>query len=230
MRIIEIFQSKQGEGLWTGTFSVFVRTLGCPLRCRYCDTVYAQNADDEDAGADLSPEEIVGRVLLLDQPHVVLTGGEPMASPEIVELTKLLKSYDYTITIETAGIIDLPVVCDLMSISPKLTNSFPMNVHSESRARHEAECLRPEVIRGLMFRYDYQLKFVVDTAADLEEIEDFLTRFPNVPPSRIFLMPQAVDSETMLAKAQWIMPFCEKTGFQYSPRMQILWYGNTPGT
>ena len=105
MQVLEIYQSRQGEGIWTGQPSVFVRTLGCTLYCRFCDSVYARGSDENEHGADLAPEEIAGRVLLLDMPHVVLTGGEPMLSPEIVDLTKLLKDFDYQITIETSGTV-----------------------------------------------------------------------------------------------------------------------------
>jgi 7-carboxy-7-deazaguanine synthase len=229
MWILEIYQSKQGEGLWTGNYSVFVRTLGCPLRCRYCDTSYARTTvtdDEEEYGADLSAEEIVGRVLLLDLPHVVITGGEPMQSPEIVELTRLLKDYDYQITIETAGIIDVPVFCDLMSISPKLKNSTPLDADDQQSRLHEQERSRPDIVQRLILRYNYQLKFVVDAPDDLDEIEKYLTQFQGIVPSRVLLMPQAVDAATMTRKAEWIVPFCEQYGYRYCPRMQIIWYGN----
>ncbi|MDR1963562.1 MAG: 7-carboxy-7-deazaguanine synthase QueE [Planctomycetaceae bacterium] len=227
MWILEIYQSKQGEGLWTGQYSVFVRTLGCALRCRYCDTPYArsnQTETENEVGADLSPEEIVGRVLLLDLPHVVITGGEPMQSPEIVELTRLLKEFDYQITIETSGIVDVPVLCDLMSISPKLSNSIPLG--TESIEQHEQNRSKPEVVQNLMHRYNYQLKFVVDTTNDLYEVEEYLSRFRGVVPERVLLMPQTVDVSTMVEKASWIVPFCEQHGYRYCPRMQIIWYGN----
>jgi len=227
MRILEIYQSKQGEGLWTGTYSVFVRTLGCLLRCRYCDTPFAQSgSEDEEEGADLSPEEIVGRVLLLDLPHIVLTGGEPMLTPEIVELTRLLKEYEYQITIETSGIVDADVCCDLMSISPKLSNSTPIDAPSERREFHEKTRHRPEVVRKLMERYPYQLKFVVDTPDDFKEAEEYLNLFPDVIPHRVYMMPQVVDTDTMLDKAEWLLPFCVDRGFRYCPRMQLVWYGN----
>ena len=231
MQILEIYQSRQGEGLWTGNYSVFVRTLGCHLRCRYCDTSYAwaQDADDT-LGADLSPEEIAGRVMLLDLPNVVLTGGEPMLSSEIVPLTKLLKEFDYQVTIETSGTIDAPVLCDLMSISPKLNNSFPADDDDKLRKHHVQNCLNTDVIRQLILRYNYQLKFVIDTPDDLNEAEDYLKQLKNVISDRVFFMPQATDSEVMAAKAEWIVPYCEKHGYHYCPRMQIIWYGNTRRT
>ncbi|MDR0521898.1 MAG: 7-carboxy-7-deazaguanine synthase QueE [Planctomycetaceae bacterium] len=229
MRILEIYQSKQGEGIWTGHYSVFVRVLGCPLRCRYCDTVYARDEQNTDAGADLSAEEIVGRILLLDLHDVVLTGGEPMMTPEIVELTRLLKEYDYQITVETSGIAFHPVVCDLMSISPKLKNSVPL--YGEQLIRdHEAARSKPEIIQQLLLRYNCQLKFVVDTKEDLHEIESYLSQFHGIAPDRILLMPQAVDTAAMYQKAAWIERFCEERGFRYCPRMQLIWYGNKRGT
>lgn len=233
MWVLEIYQSKQGEGLWTGNFSVFLRMLGCNLRCRFCDTAYARLTHDENGeeiGAELSPEEIVGRVLLLDLPHVVLTGGEPMLSSEIVALTRLLKEYDYQITIETSGVVDAPVHCDLMSISPKLSNSTPIDSDSETIRQHETGRARPEVVQQLILRYNYQLKFVVDRSEDLEEIESYLAGFQGIVPDRILLMPLAVDALTMAQKEEWIVPYCERHGYRYCPRMQILWYGNKRGT
>lgn len=234
MRVIEIYQSKQGEGLWTGNYSVFLRLLGCSLRCRYCDTAYARfnRFDvDPDVGADLSPDEVVGRVMLLDLPNVVITGGEPMQSPEIVDLTRLLRDCDYVITIETAGIVDKPVLCDLMSISPKMSNSTPLTGDPEKIRRHEEERNRPEVVRELIRRYEnHQLKFVVDGPEDLEEVDEYVAELGAVEPGRVLLMPQAVDAETMNRKAEWLVPLCEERGYRYCPRMQIVWYGHKPRT
>ena len=231
MLVLEIYQSKQGEGLWTGQSSVFVRFLGCLLRCRFCDTAYARVAPcDSSIGASLAPDEIVGRVMLLDLPHVVLTGGEPMLSPEIVELTQLLKNFDYQITIETSGTIDHPVFCDLMSISPKLRNSVPIDEDLSIIEEHDSERSRPEIVQQLILRYNYQLKFVIDTEEDLPEVEEYLSHLHGVVPDKILLMPQATDVATMHQKAKWIEPFCSAKGYRYCPRMQLVWYGKTRRT
>jgi len=233
MQVLEIYQSKQGEGIWTGQPSVFVRLLGCPLRCRFCDTDYARHIVEEGetgSGAFLTPDEIVGRVLLLDLPHVVLTGGEPMMSAKIVTLTKLLKEFDYQITIETSGIFFHQVACDLMSISPKLCNTVPLDGEIALIQEHDRERSKPDVVQQFMLRYNYQLKFVVDTKDDLHEIDEYLTYLHGVVPSRVLLMPQAVDAETMHQKAEWIEPFCHTRGYRYCPRMQLVWYGNKRGT
>ena len=230
MRVLEIYQSKQGEGIWTGQASVFVRFLGCPLCCRFCDTAYARNdqcnAEDSGIGADLTPEELVGRILLLDLPHVVVTGGEPMIAEGIVELTKMLKDFDYQITIETAGTIYQPVTCDLMSISPKLRNTIPVDEDGAVIRKHEHECSKPDVVQQLMLRYNYQLKFVVDAEEDLHDVEEYLAHLHGIVPSKVLLMPQATDVATMHQKAQWIEPYCHTKGYRYCPRMQLVWYGH----
>jgi len=123
MKISEIFYSIQGEGMLAGVPSVFVRTSGCNLRCTWCDTPYASWKPE---GDDLPLDAILSDVRLRRATHVVVTGGEPMIQDEIVRLTERLKELGLHITIETAGTVYQPVICDLMSISPKLANSTPL--------------------------------------------------------------------------------------------------------
>ncbi|MBI4908810.1 MAG: 7-carboxy-7-deazaguanine synthase QueE, partial [Acidobacteria bacterium] len=125
MKISEIFYSIQGEGVLAGVPSVFVRTSGCNLRCVWCDTPYTSWSPE---GVDMTIAAIVERVAADSKGHVVVTGGEPMIQPQIGELTRALRGLGQHITIETAGTVAPEVECDLMSISPKLSNSTPLDV------------------------------------------------------------------------------------------------------
>src|SRR5687767_4831943 len=127
MRLAELFHSIQGEGKLVGVPSVFVRASGCNLRCTWCDTPYA-SWDPE--GEEFAVDEIVRRVGAHDEggappKHVVVTGGEPMIMPDVVELCDALKSRSHHVTIETAATVYKPVKLDLASLSPKLSNSMP---------------------------------------------------------------------------------------------------------
>ena len=105
MRISEIFHSIQGEGLLAGVPSVFIRTSGCNLRCRWCDTPYASwNPEGEEMGLKVIMERVSG----YDCRHVVLTGGEPMVASGIRELAAALRSAGMHITIETAATVPPP--------------------------------------------------------------------------------------------------------------------------
>ena len=233
MRIAEVYSSLQGEGLLTGTPSVFVRASGCNLRCWFCDTPYTSW---EPEGGDWPVEEIVAEVERLADPaktvrHAVITGGEPMLFAEMLPLCDRLHAGGWHITIETAGTLFLPVQCDLMSISPKLANSTPpLERAGKWHDRHDRTRHQPQVIRRLIADYGYQLKFVIDTRADLSDVDAWLREFPEVRRDRVLLMPQGVDSAALTAISEWLAPYCREQGFVFCPRMHIEWYGAQRGT
>ena len=226
MRISEIFYSLQGEGFLAGIPSVFVRLAGCPLRCRWCDTKYAW---DETAGLDYSIEKIIQTVEQWHCKFVVITGGEPMINSDLSELVQKLKASKKHITIETAGIAFIPYMpCDLMSISPKLSNSTPAD--PELAAIHEDSRLNIAVLSKLIHNYKYELKFVVDSQADLPEIQQTIEKLGNVDSERVMLMPQAATRDELLAKSPMAADMCKRTGFAFGQRLQVLLWNNKRGT
>jgi 7-carboxy-7-deazaguanine synthase len=223
VKIAEIYKSVQGEGLLTGTPSVFVRVSGCNLRCWFCDTPFSSWVPE---GADMAVDEIVAQVEEWDCRHVVLTGGEPMLFAELLPLADRLSERSLHITVETAGTLYLPVACDLMSISPKLAGSGPdPTQHPRWSRRHERQRYQPEVLHSLMSEYNYQLKFVIDRAAELDEVESFLTAFPAVREDRVLLMPQGVTQPELAQRTTWLEPYCHERGWTFCPRKQIEWFG-----
>ncbi len=226
LQISELFVSIQGEGRFDGTRSVFLRTTGCNLRCTFCDTPYTSWSP---AGEFLTHAEILARIESFSCEHVVLTGGEPLLQPEIVPLSHELKRRGHFITVETAGTTDRPVAADLMSISPKRANSAPPDDDAWG-ARHRRAQHRPEVMRRLMSDYDFQLKFVIDTPADVADVERYLQEFPEVEPTRVWLMPQGVTMPVLTEKQRWLEPAARERGFHFCPRTHIALFGNTRGT
>lgn len=222
MRITEIFYSLQGEGFLAGLPSVFIRLAGCPLRCRWCDTKYAW---DKEAGLYYSIDKIVRTVRQWPCEFVVITGGEPMINPDLQQLAQELKAAEKHITIETAGIAYVPdLPCDLISISPKLSNSTPSD--PALAAIHEDSRLDLAVLRELINNYDYQLKFVVDSPDDLPEIQETIDEIGSVDSKKVMLMPQAVTRDELLAKSPMVADLCKQTGFAFCQRLQILlWNG-----
>lgn len=232
LRIADIFTSIQGEGIWAGVPSTFVRVSGCNLRCRWCDTPYASFRPE---GPTLNVTDIADQVQAAEVRHVVLTGGEPMQFDPIEELAAILRDSGHTITIETAGTIFRDLPCDLMSISPKLANSTPSDAEAGIgwRERHERTRTDRDPLRNLMEAYDCQLKFVVDPESsldDLLEIESILAELPQVPADRILLMPEGTDRETLQRRERLLVPLCQARGWRLCPRLHIVWFGNTRGT
>jgi 7-carboxy-7-deazaguanine synthase len=226
MKISEIFYSIQGAGMLTGVPSVFVRTSGCNLRCVWCDTPYTSWAPE---GADMAVEEILTAVRSHPAKHAVVTGGEPMIAPGIVELTESIKQAGLHVTIETAGTVYQRVACDLMSISPKLENSTPFEREGGKWvAQHERLRYRPEVLRQLMAEYEYQLKFVVAAEEDTAEIANMIEDL-HADRSRVVLMAEGITSDVLRERAPWLTEICKREGFRYSPRLHIDLWGNQRG-
>ncbi len=224
MRIAEIFHSIQGEGRLTGVPSVFIRASGCNLRCSWCDTPYASWNPE---GDEMTVDAIVERIRAYDCRHVVLTGGEPMIWPQVTELAGKLHDDRRHITIETAATVFRDVACDLASLSPKLSNSIPPGPDA---AQHERDRLNISVIQRFMDAFDHQLKFVVDTAADLDEIDHLLSDLRDVKPENVLLMPQGVTANELSERSGWLADICKDRGFRFCPRLHIMLYGNTRGT
>jgi 7-carboxy-7-deazaguanine synthase len=228
MRIAEIYPSVQGEGLLTGTPSLFVRASGCNLRCVYCDTPFASWQPE---GDDLAIDEILAEVWRSGLRHVVVTGGEPMLFSELVPLCTELRMAGCHITIETAGTLYLPLACDLMSISPKLASSTPpFERFPRWHRRHDTTRHQPDVVRRLMAEHPYQLKFVIVDRQDLDEVARYLEHFPSVLPQRVMLMPEGTEPARLAAVQTWLEPYCGAHGLQFCPRRQIEWFGSRRGT
>ena len=152
-----------------------------------------------------------------------------MIAPGIVELTEGLRGLGLHITVETAGTVYQRVACDLMSISPKLANSTPREREGGKwAAQHERLRYQPEVLRQLMAGYEYQLKFVVASPADLAEIAKMIDD-TQADRSRVVLMAEGTTSDVIRERAPWLTEICKREGFRYSPRLHIDLWGNRRG-
>lgn len=160
LRISEIFYSIQGEGIYQGVPTVFIRLAGCNLltHCQYCDTSYAW---DGNLGIETTVEEVLNKVVKFS-PHykdwVCITGGEPLFQPdELHQLVKKLKNYGYRIEVETNGSIKKPFWWTLV-------DSWVADIKCPS----SAICGVSLVDDWFSMRRDDQVKFVVGNQEDLD--------------------------------------------------------------
>ena len=221
MKISEIFYSVQGEGALIGVPSVFVRTSGCNLRCSWCDTPYTSWRPD---GVEMNLSDILDKAAAFPAQHVVLTGGEPMIAAQAPELLTAFKARGFHITIETAGTVDANVNCDLMSISPKLSNSTPQGPF---QAQHERLRINIEVLRSLM-RFPHQLKFVIADPSDMTEVRQLVKQI-EAKPSSVMLMPEGVEQSVLRERSLWLVEEAKSHGYRFSPRLHVDLYGNKRG-
>lgn len=222
--IAETFVSLQGEGILAGTPSFFIRTSGCNLRCRWCDTPYTSWLPE---GERREVEDLVAEAAGSGVGHVVVTGGEPLLQRSITALTEGLTQQGLHVTIETAGTLSPKFACDLLSVSPKTSNSDPPGRWKERhvRLRQDVEPLR----RLLGHHPDYQLKFVIQDGDDLPEVLELLASVGDVDRRRVLLMPEGRSVSEVADRAAEVAALCIQHGFRYTPRLQLDLFGGGRG-
>ncbi len=240
VNIIEISKVIQGEGKRSGVPSILVRLSGCPLRCQWgdntCDSYYT-SWNPSKGKYSLADFE---RILLenTQTPDVMITGGEPLASESVLlHLILISHRHGRYVTIETAGIksSEVAIMADLISISPKMSNSTPKlgysvdggkKISQSDIDRHERTRKNQEHIRYYNSNAkDFQLKYVISNDEAVDEAMNH-SRESGVNNGRIFLMPEGVRRSDLVNKRQWMMQKCIELGVNYSDRLHILAYDN----
>jgi len=102
-KVSEIFTSIEGEGIFFGTKTMFVRLAGCPFKCHWCDTPYALPID---SGVNYSIDEVKRIISMNLQPNtykVNFTGGEPLVQYEsVIELAKFASQIGLRVYLESS--------------------------------------------------------------------------------------------------------------------------------
>lgn len=98
LRIVEIFQSVQGETSFAGLPTTFIRLAGCNLRCTWCDTTYSFGR-----GEKTNIHDIIVQTRSFGHKHVCVTGGEPLLQSEVLPLMSQLCDEEFIVSLETGG-------------------------------------------------------------------------------------------------------------------------------
>ncbi|MGU5793984.1 7-carboxy-7-deazaguanine synthase QueE [Aeromonas hydrophila] len=151
--INEIFQTIQGEGVFTGLPAIFVRLQGCPVGCPWCDTRHTWVVDparevgvqavldcsnESDGWSKMSTEQILASFQQLGYQarHVVITGGEPCLY-DLQDLSAVLVEAGYQVQIETSGTSEIQTHEQTwVTVSPKINmkGGLPVLVSALERA------------------------------------------------------------------------------------------------
>ncbi len=232
----------QGEGMYAGVPSLFLRLAGCNMRCEWmgstgatvrCDTLHAQTGR---GASRVGVDEIVGRLLAnrgaID--HLVITGGEPFLQAEALAVFLALlraesRDRPFHVTVESNGSL-FSEACvehvDFLSISPKLPEvhsmqNLPLVGYIEAlnawlNCKWDSESL--------------QLKFVVSRLEDERTIDEiFLSQLSRWDRYPVFLMPMGATREQMEQAIDACISICIRRNWRYSPRLHIDLWGSRLG-
>jgi 7-carboxy-7-deazaguanine synthase len=225
LKISEIFESIQGEGINIGNPSVFLRTALCNLTCNWCDTKYTwdwKNYDYTIEVKEMQMSDIKDQIEKYGKNHLVITGGEPLLQQE--GLAKLLDELDshYFVEVETNGTIkpnlELQERINQWNVSPKLSSSG-----NKLGSYEKDECYR--FFAGLDNAY---FKYVTKDEKDLQEIERLIQKY-SLPRKRVQLMPQASNKTDLYTMGPVIKELSTVNNLGYTSRLHVELWGNERG-
>lgn len=108
MKVVEIFNSIDGEGKRAGELTTFIRLFGCNLRCGFCDTKYSYEQQGLDQPwKEMSIQEIIQECEKYNTNNITLTGGEPLIHLDVKYLLRALSENGYNVNVETNGSVSI---------------------------------------------------------------------------------------------------------------------------
>ena len=167
MKVVEIFNSIDGEGKRAGELTTFIRLYGCNLNCSYCDSQYA--CTEENNYTEMSIDEILEECSKYKTLNVTVTGGEPLIHKDITWLLAALTENHYDVNVETNGSVSLDKYFNMNGDSPKTIKEKYENVWFTVDYKCPSSNMT-ELMFGDNFRNKYRnviYKFVVGSMADL---------------------------------------------------------------
>jgi 7-carboxy-7-deazaguanine synthase len=243
--VLEVYRCIQSEGSRFGRPTIAVRTTGCTHRCYFgdggwCDSWYTSIHPEK---GTFTFDDIIK--IYDDNPHVkemMLTGGSPTMHPALVnELTHFAHERNIIITIETEGsrFVETDYPIDLISLSPKFSNSVPVigavtpggqvvdekmiRIHNMKRKNTE------EIKKTLAFHKDYHYKPVWDgTQENLEEIEAYRVEL-GIPKDKTYVMPAGDTRDTLVKMYPKVFELCAEHGYNMTGRDHIIAFNTERG-
>ena len=243
--IVELYRCVQSEGSRFGRPTIAVRTTGCTHRCYFgeggwCDSWYTSIHPEKGTFTFNSIIDIYNK-----NPHIkemMLTGGSPTMHPALVnEITHFANERGIFVTIETEGshFLETDFPLNLISLSPKFSNSVPKlgavtpggkDVDERMIKTHNRLRLNKEAIRKTLdYHSDYHYKPVWDgTLANLNEIEEFRIEM-DIPKDKTYVMPAGDTRETLIEMYPKVFEMVAEHGYNMTGRDHIIAYNTERG-
>lgn len=209
LRITEIFYSLQGESRTIGIPTIFIRLTGCPLRCVYCDTEYAFGG-----GRWWALSEIERAVSQYRSNFITVTGGEPLAQKNCLQLLQRLCERGYAVSLETSGALDIAAV------DPRVVKVMDLKTPGSG------ECAKNRYQNISHLRAQDQIKFVICDRQDYEWAKSKLDEFSLTKRCEVLFSPTHGEIEPRRL-ADWILQDGLHVRFQIQLH-KYLW-GDEPG-
>ena len=178
-KVVEIFESINGEGKKAGQLALFIRFQKCNLNCSYCDTKWANS--DTSPYTLMSLEELYNKVIESGIKNITITGGEPLLQENIGEfLKKLSKNLELNVEIETNGSVNLKRFSEIEN-PPSFTMDYKLPSSNMEKYMDFDN-----------FQYLTEkdtVKFVAGDINDLEKAREIVEKYSLVGKCSVYISP-----------------------------------------
>ena len=178
-KVVEIFESINGEGKKAGQLALFIRFQKCNLNCSYCDTKWANN--DDSPYSLMSLEELYKKVVESGIKNITITGGEPLLQENIeIFLKKLAENPEISVEIETNGSINLKKFREIKN-GPSFTMDYKLpksNMEKFMDLENFKYLTKKDTI-----------KFVASDIDDLEKAREIIEKYSLVEKCAVYISP-----------------------------------------
>lgn len=178
-KVVEIFESINGEGKKAGQLALFIRFQKCNLNCSYCDTKWA-NKDDSPYSL-MSLEELYKKVVESGIKNITITGGEPLLQENIeIFLKKLAENPEISVEIETNGSINLKKFREIKN-GPSFTMDYKLpksNMEKFMDLENFKYLTKKDTV-----------KFVASDIDDLEIAREIIEKYSLVEKCAVYISP-----------------------------------------
>ena len=238
LQVLELYTAVQSEGSRAGYPTIVVRTTGCTHRCFFgeggwCDSWYTSIHPEK---GTFTFQDIID--MYDAHPHIkemMLTGGSPTMHPKLVnEITHFANERDIFVTIETEGSHFLPTdyPINLLSISPKFSNSVPVLgavtpqgkvVDEKMIKKHNSKRMNIDAIKkSIEYHSDYHIKPVIDKELTMIPEVDEMIEELGVPAEKVWAMPAGDDRKSLMESYPIVMNFVRDKGWRFTGRSHIM--------
>lgn len=178
-KVVEIFESINGEGKKAGQLALFIRFQKCNLNCSYCDTKWA-NSDDSPYTL-MNLEELYKKVVESGIKNVTITGGEPLLQENIeIFLKKLAENPEINVEIETNGSINLKRFGEIKN-APSFTMDYKLPKSNMEKFM--------DLENFKYLKEKDTVKFVVSNINDLERAREIIEKYSLVEKCAVYISP-----------------------------------------
>jgi organic radical activating enzyme len=223
--ITEQFLTVQGEGRSVGQLAYFIRLAGCNLWCDWCDSMHS-----------VDPKLFKGKTLPVDYSKipdncqlVVITGGEPtLFNLAEIRQQALLQNPKRVFEVESNATKFPAEIVDLFrwNLSPKLKSSKQKDPSLDEKRLSQ---LSKWADYACIEKSQVIFKFVITSENDLTEVFDLVQTY-KIPHHLVYLMGEGQSAESQnLTSVEYILNFAKLNGFNFSPRLHILFWQKKRG-